>query len=683
MYLIWRANLGNAATPAPAGMHDLITKTPPDKPTPILVTEPRLPNGVVPQRSPDWPPFPLHFIDRNLPDGWYSYEVSGIDLFGRHSLNSAPSQLLLLDKIPPPAPTGVAAYALDPEDRFLQRDEAYKNWYTSLDSSVQETLVGLRLLWTWTLAHQKQGPNISEFRIYFHPGPELPSDQAINWQERYYVVGYNDNVNTDSLTGERTYEIFLPPPSTPNPTSIPLNPSLAEPVVYAHIGVSAADDKLHTNDQRTAGNWSNRRGNEGRVGPPAKIYRVLRTLPPPPEDVFTGERLYASPAGYDGQSFFTYRWKPQQHLQLLVFRAMDAAVFNTDWAQRPLPTPLDESQLNLFPAGWNQTTRQAVVSELYYLNSFIGVEGGAERAMVYYRQLSDAALRVLAGLPSSESAFIQLNINPLDPNDAGWANRLGLDTPDDFILDPNERAYMDKLDGCAGNRYFYRAAFVDAAHNIGPLGLSSPPVYLPNVVPPRAPMIGKVLAGDRQVTIKWASNREPDLVAYRVYRADTEQATRDLRLMTLVHTQPVPPGDPSSRQAEVVWLDTPVPGLTTFYYRLAAVDDAGNVSPASAVVTGRAFDDSRPDPPTWNPPGADPTSNAILLSWSSEVLDLRCMVQRRTAVENSWKNLSGWLERSLYSYEDHDRITGRTHIYRLRVMDSGGKSNRTFNELTA
>lgn len=99
--------------------------------------------------------------------------------------------------------------------------------------------------------------------------------------------------------------------------------------------------------------------------------------------------------------------------------------------------------------------------------------------MAYYRQLSDAALRVLAGLPSSESAFVQLTINPLDPNDAGNANRLGPDNPDDLILDPNERAFIDTLDGRSTNRYFYRAALIDegaqsrAAGTVEPASLSS------------------------------------------------------------------------------------------------------------------------------------------------------------------------------------------------------------------
>lgn len=698
MYLVWRATLGTEATPGPAGAYDLVTKIPPDKPKPILVTEARLPGGLTPERSPDWPIVP-HFIDQNLRDGWYRYKVSGVDLFGRYGQHSAPSQLLLRDKIPPPMPTAVEAYALDPEDRLLQRDEAYKNWYNQLDSPSPQTLVGLRVRWRWTPQHEQQAPDTKEFRIYFHPGVDPPADhdQGLNWQERYYVVGYHDNVTVDALTGERAYEIFLPPPTASNPPSLPLSPSLAEPVVYAHVGVSAADDKLHTNDQRTTGNWSNLLGNEGPVGPPAKIYRVLRTPPPPPEDVFAGERLNASPADYHDRSFFTYRWKPQQHLKLHVFRAMDDGVFKADWSQRPLP-PLDQSQLSLFPAGWNQATRQSVAAELNQLNTFVGEENGESKAMTHYRQLSDKALRVLAGLPSSESAFVQLTINPLPyPNDAANDNRLGPDNPGDLVLDPNQLAFIDDtLDGRSTNRYFYRSAFVDNAHNLGPLGLSSPPVYLPNVAPPRAPVITKVLGGDRQITIKWASNREADLAEYRIYRTDNEEDTRDLRKMTLVRKEPVPSGDPLARSTEVSWTDAPVPGLKKYYYRLCAVDDAGNRSKSSAIVVGQAYDYASPSEPIWERSEwvkLDESGHehrwteieatlvpAVALVFTTSQENVSALIERH---DRSWRSVTQWVRPSIYDQKNkvwrftvYDRTAKPTEDqrYRIRLITTAGVS---------
>ena len=52
---------------------------------------------------------------------------------------------------------------------------------------------------------------------------------------------------------------------------------------------------------------------------------------------------------------------------------------------------------------------------------------------------------------------------------------------------------------------------------------SAAAVWLPNVVPPRAASLQRVAGGDRRITLAWASNREPDLQEYRVYRAGSEQ----------------------------------------------------------------------------------------------------------------------------------------------------------------
>jgi hypothetical protein len=700
MYLVWRADLGNATTPAPAVTHDLVTKLPPDEPRPIMVSESRVPNGLVPERPPDWPQAPLHFIDRNLKDGWYGYRLSGIDLFGRHSAQGAPVQLRLLDRIPPPSPTGVEAYALDPEDPYLQKDIPYQAWRDSLDGSVRQTLVGLRVRWRWTTAHRRQHLDTREFRIYFHPGAILPDarDRAVNWQERYFVVDYENHFRIDPLNDDRVYEVFLPPADSANLVSIPLNPTLAEPVVYAHVGVSAADDKQHASDLRPGGDWGARPGNEGRVGPPAKIYRVRRALPPPPEDVLGGERLYASPADYLSRSFFTYHWKPQPYTKLHVFRALDDGVFKADWAQRHLRPVLDASHPDLFPPGWNAATRQSIADELNHLNTFADLEDGAGPAQAagYYRQLSDAALRVLAGLPTSEAAFVQLTINPLDPGDAANADRKGPDTPDDFLPDPNHRAFIDTLDGRATNRYFYRAAYVDGAHNLGPLGLVSPPVYLPNVVPPRTPVVTKVLGGDRQITLKWASNREPDLAEYRVYRAGTEQAQRDLRLMTLVHTETVPPGEPMARPAESAWVDTPAPGSKKYYYRLCAVDDVGNRSEPSPVVVGQAYDYGPPGEPVWlrsewvrldesgreHPweGGEETLAPSVALAFTTSQENVSALIER---YDGSWRSITQWMRAAAYDdtlqvwrFTLYDRTAEPTRAqqYRITLMTNAGVS---------
>ena len=860
MYLVWRADLGNGATPAPVAIYNLITKRPPDEPNPLLVTEPRLPNGAAPQRSPEWPPEPLHFIDRNLPDGWYSYRVSGIDLVGRHSVNSEPSLLRVLDRIAPPMPTAVEAYALDPADPFLQRDGAYRNWHTSLPESVRDTLVGLRVRWRWTTAHQQQAPDTNEFRIYFHPGAALAldRDQAIKWHERYYVVDYEDVSSIDAVGGDRVYEVFIPPANAQSFTSLPLNPSSAEPVVYAHVGVSAADDKPHTSDQRTTGDWSNRPGNEGFVGPPAKIYRVLRTRPARPVVLEDTERVDASPADYHNRSFYTYRWQtPNEadNLKLHLFRALDDAVFKTDWFIRTTRVALDPgnplhqrffpnewnedatrqqaaaSRLNAitspadyqtltddardllaclpgndgvkdlaglerrdwsirrtrrdlsaddltdFP-GWDAAKRQAVAAEL---NAFIlsgdaatavgneitldgtadlsrvrsqrdtvllkgdtrsanrqyridavdilartltlddapTLTGGASAwAIPLYQTLSDNALRALTILPSNEAAFTQVTLAPLDsyeadPHDSTqlrWRDRLGPDNPDDFPLHPDpgaRRAYIDTLDdGRSTNRYFYRAAFLDGAHNQSDLSPVGPAVYLPNVVPPRQPAWVNSELGDASVTLHWVSNREADLIEYQVFRTENGSDARDIRLMQKIHTLTVPADAPDQRPASVSWTDANLIGGKQYLYRIVAVDVAGNVSTPSEVFAVTAVDTRIPDPPTWLQAGwvilkdegqgeeqwpADGVigsgeSPAIRLPWQSDVVEGKFALARRIRGEHVWKLIAGendyrQTSTSEYLFYDRDVSPDRNYSYRIRVTSPSDISSLEYREL--
>ena len=128
------------------------------------------------------------------------------------------------------------------------------------------------------------------------------------------------------------------------------------------------------------------------------------------------------------------------------------------------------------------------------------------------------------------------------PDGLRW-RRVGPDVAAE-ALDAGLRAYVDTLDGRAVNRWFYRCANVDEVYNVSPLGASTPPVWLPNVTPPRAPVVVRIRGGERQITLEWSSNRDPDLVRYEVYRAESDAQASDLRRMALVHTEPVAAGDP-------------------------------------------------------------------------------------------------------------------------------------------
>ena len=196
LYHVWRAALGNDETPdlAADGDFGLITES-----GPLPVARAVLNPPSVPSQPDDWPPFALQYVDRALPDGWYGYRVSAIDIFGRHSGNGPsaawhqwapppvplpwyyrdppsdqvldPGAIRLLDKLAPPPPPAVEATALAPDDPTVLADAAWQSWRASLNAAERDSVVGLRVRWRWGAVQQRQAPDTREFRVYVEPAP--------------------------------------------------------------------------------------------------------------------------------------------------------------------------------------------------------------------------------------------------------------------------------------------------------------------------------------------------------------------------------------------------------------------------------------------------------------------------------------------------------------------------------
>lgn len=245
---------------------------------------------------------------------------------------------------------------------------------------------------------------------------------------------------------------------------------------------------------------------------------------------------------------------------------------------------------------------------------------------------------------------------------------------------------------------------MDSAQNRSALGPCGTPVRLPDVVAPRSPAITKAVGGDREISLVWASNREPDLLDYRVLRADNELDARDPRTMTQVAVVAAA-ANPSARPEAVTWKDTGVQGLKDFWYRVVAVDrtDAdprgggGNVSLPSPAVRARAFDQTPPAPPPITTaewirldetgavfPFADPVpagatrEPAMRVGWADPGPGARVLLQMKTAPDAGFANVSGWLAPGVTSVvRRHDRPF-ETHQLRLKVVNAAGNANAVF-----
>jgi hypothetical protein len=664
-YHLWRAFLGEKqpASPPPSSIYHRLTAD-----RLIIATEIPVSNGTQRERASDWPPFPLMAFDPGLAEGWYSYGLSAVDIFGRHSVIGAPGAwrqwawpqadppapkpwyyvdppnerqvnpfaVRLLDKRPPPRPPGVEATALDPDDPMLLKDEAYDAWWTKIGrrwwglsrprrgAIDRNKVLALRVRWKWTLDQMLQAPNTKEFRIYFHPGTEAPASDPLDWQERIYVVGYKEYVKaTKDAHGNPVlleYEVLLPRVGGPRFPGVPLAPAETEPIVYAHIGVGAADNKSHTADDPkwSTGRWGKRSGNQGRLGT-AKIYRVLRSTPPAPPAVDTSEKVWATRADYHSRSYYTFRWARNEKLKAHIFRALDDTLFQVDWERRKEgASPIDPTKVASFPIPWNQPTRNAIADELKALPVPGSSDSFDEAVRKAYEVLSNNALRTLAGLPGNEAAFSQITYEPLDPDKAENTDRAGPDGSDKYTPSEALRAYTAELDGRASNRYFFRAASVNGAHTIGALGPSSPPVYLPKVVPPPMPVIVKATGGHLSATLAWTTANAEAGGHYVLYRTDNDHRLRDVRLMDRVLAIPSTGVDPSTALAE--WRDYGLLGGQTYHYCLVFTDADGNTSAPSKPVPVFVPDEAPPNRPSWTGQGwliQDPNSNT-LLAWPND-----------------------------------------------------------------
>jgi hypothetical protein len=326
------------------------------------------------------------------------------------------------------------------------------------------------------------------------------------------------------------------------------------------------------------------------------------------------------------------------------------------------------------------------------LNTFARDVTGTAHAFVYYRALSADALRVLGGLRSSDAAFTAVTTTPLELDDPATFNRRGPDDPDNFqIGDPNNplaspalRIFIDKLDGRAGNRYFYRAAYVDAANNMSLLSLATPPVKCPNAVPPQTPVITKAEAGslDREIKLSWATTQEPDLLEYRFFRAESVDTAIDTRLMVQVAVIGVA-ANPADRPMSLTWTDHSIQGLKDYWYRLVAVSrtdplepqGARNISEPSPAVKARAKQ-GPPAPPVVQTPTWDASHTTVRLTWQTPDAHAVARVERRVYEGTPWQAASGWLPPGAHSLTDTPPPQAEEGWdYRIRVQDTLGQQS--------
>jgi fibronectin type 3 domain-containing protein len=94
-----------------------------------------------------------------------------------------------------------------------------------------------------------------------------------------------------------------------------------------------------------------------------------------------------------------------------------------------------------------------------------------------------------------------------------------------------------------------------------------------DTTPPAAPTGVVATGGSMGISLTWNANTEPDLAGYNIYRSSSASGTF-VKLNSNPLTSPK-------------FFDTTVPAGATVYYRIVAVDKAGNASAATLVSAVR------------------------------------------------------------------------------------------------
>ncbi len=161
----------------------------------------------------------------------------------------------------------------------------------------------------------------------------------------------------------------------------------------------------------------------------------------------------------------------------------------------------------------------------------------------------------------------------------------------------------------------------------------------------------------------------------------------------------------------VVFADEGIPGMQTWYYRVAAVDTNGNMSPPTPILSVRVADTLPPNPPLWersewvrldssgneysyDDPNAQTFAPAVALLWLADEVAAEATVERKEQYSQVWISIATVdevVDDSDPDAEDarrfllYDEVASSylSYDYRIRLKGVNGKINtKAFNVAT-
>ena len=235
------------------------------------------------------------------------------------------------------------------------------------------------------------------------------------------------------------------------------------------------------------------------------------------------------------------------------------------------------------------------------------------------------------------------------------------------IAQPTGTTYTDSV---APGVYFYKVAAEDAAGNIGPASNEASATATGDVTPPTAPSgLAAPVAGST-VNLSWSASTDNVGVAkYDVYRSTTSGFTPST-------------ANRIAQPTGTTYSDTGL-AIGTYYYKVAAEDAAGNISPPSNEASAAVADAT---PPT--APGgltATGSGSSVSLSWTAATDNVGVVkydVYRSTVSGFTPSTANRIAQPTGTSYTDTGLGAG-TYYYKVAAEDAAGNIGASSNQASA
>lgn len=237
-------------------------------------------------------------------------------------------------------------------------------------------------------------------------------------------------------------------------------------------------------------------------------------------------------------------------------------------------------------------------------------------------------------------------------------------------------SFRDELPGSGPNRFVYCIASVNAAGIRSPLSSPWAPVWIPDTVPPSTPVFKNATVSDGSVTLRWTQPNESLVNAFNVYKTEVEADTIDTRLMGTPRT--VLPAVLPHVDGALEYVDTEVADGIRYFYRVASVRTVTQPvtvdleAAPSKVLAVKAFSSAPPMPAEITSAALDGAAMAVALAWTQPPA-ARAFVQRQLD-GGAWRTVRA-LDRDFTAFvDDLSAEEGRTTVaYRVKVMTAAGR----------